>query len=88
MREEKQTLESTNHSPIVTLSDERVVLDPYHLGIKPFLAKWFNALAVSIPGGDVPLPLTPEAIDAEYERCIKSDDRVDFIIYEREAMRL
>lgn len=80
-------MESTGHSPIITLSGERVVLGPYHPSIKPLLAKWFNTLAVSIPGGDVPLPLTPEAIDAEYERCINSNDRIDFIIYERASMR-
>ena len=69
------------------LTGEHVMLGPYHPGIKPLLAKWFNALAVSIPSGDIPRPLPPEAIDAEYERCIKSEDRVDFIIYERESTR-
>lgn len=80
-------MEATNHAPIVTLTGERVMLGPYHPDIKPLLAKWFNAFAVSIPSGDIPWPLPPEAIDAEYERCIKSEDRVDFIIYERESMR-
>jgi RimJ/RimL family protein N-acetyltransferase len=80
-------VEATNHAPIVTLTGERVLLGPYHPDIKPLLAKWFNALAVSIPGGDIPWPLSPEAIDTEYERCIKSEDRVDFIIYERESLR-
>ncbi len=78
-------MEATNHSPIVMLTGERVLLGPYHPDIKPLLAHWFNALAVSIPAGDIPWPLSPEAIDAEYERCTKRDDRVDFIIYERES---
>ena len=51
-------LEATNHAPIVMLTGDRVLLGPYHPDIKPLLAKWFNDLAVSIPSGDVPLPLS------------------------------
>ncbi len=80
-------MEAMNTSPILTITGERVLLGPYHPDIKPLLAKWFNTLAVSIPGGDIPWPLSPEAIDAEYERCIKNEDRVNFIIYERMSMR-
>ena len=71
--------------PCLALQQPRCAFRGYHPDIKPLLAHWFNALAVSIPAGDIPWPLSPEAIDAEYERCTKRDDRVDFIIYERES---
>ena len=51
----ESTLEATNHSPIVTLRGERVMLGPYHSDIKPLLAKLFNDLAVSIPAVDYSL---------------------------------
>ncbi len=80
-------MEWTVHTPNIMLSGESIALGPFIPDIKPLLAKWFNSLAISIPSGDIPLPLTPAAIDAEYERCIKCDDRVDFIIYERASMQ-
>lgn len=80
-------MEPDHEEPIINITSDTVALGPFHRGILPFLARWFNDFTFSILSGDVPLPATPEDIEAEYERCTKGTDRFDFIIYERASLR-
>ncbi|HEX2035018.1 MAG TPA: GNAT family protein [Chloroflexota bacterium] len=69
--------------PVITITGERVALGPPHRGLLPLLWKWENDLALSVLSGDPARPLTPEALEAEYERYSKSGpERVQFVVYE------
>jgi RimJ/RimL family protein N-acetyltransferase len=74
--------------PPVTLVGELVALGPVHKGLLGLLSKWENDLELSLLTGDPARPLTPEGIDALYERWSKADpEHVGFAIYERATMR-
>ena len=74
--------------PPLTLVGEQVALGPVHKGILPLLWKWENDLELSVLTGDPVHPLTPEGIDALYERYSKSDPaHASFVIYERATQR-
>ena len=73
--------------PVINITGDRVALGPLHRGLLPHLARWYNDVRFSVLAGDAPLPLTPEDIEAEYERAVRADHRVDFAIYERTTLR-
>lgn len=75
--------------PVLTIVGQKVALGPLHRGLLPLMARWENDLALSILSGDPVRPLALEAIEATYERIVRSEarDRVDFAIYARETLR-
>jgi RimJ/RimL family protein N-acetyltransferase len=74
--------------PAITLIGPRLCLGPLHRGLLPLLWKWESDLALSVLTGDPARPLTPEAIEADYERATKSGpERASFAIYERATTR-
>jgi RimJ/RimL family protein N-acetyltransferase len=74
--------------PVVIVEGERVALGPPHRGLLPLMWKWENDLGLWVLTGDPARPLTPEAIEAEYERYSKSGpERASFVIYERSTWR-
>ena len=74
--------------PAITLVGERVCLGPLHRGLLPLMWKWESDLALSVLTGDPTRPLTPEAIEADYERATKSGpERASFAIYARATLR-
>lgn len=80
-------MESDQNQSIINIRGDKVALGPFHRGILPLLSRWFNDFGFNILAGDLTVPMTPEDIEAEYERCTKGADRVDFIIYEHATMR-
>ena len=79
----------SEQDPVLTIVGQHVALGPIHRGLLPLFSRWENDLALSILSGDPARPLTPEAIEAAYDRIARSEgrDRVDFAIYERAALR-
>lgn len=77
--------------PLVTIVGELVALGPWHRGLLPLLWKWENDVALAPLTGDPMLPLTPEAIEADYERYAKAEPRARtsarFVVYERATLR-
>src|SRR3712207_92303 len=74
--------------PAITLVGDLVCLGPLHRGLLPLMWKWESDLALSVLTGDPTRPLTPEAIEANYERATKSGpEGAGFAIYERAALR-
>ena len=74
--------------PPLMLVGELVALGPAHRGLIPLLWKWESDLELSLLTGDPARPLTPEGIEAVYERFSKAGpDHTGFAIYERATMR-
>jgi RimJ/RimL family protein N-acetyltransferase len=74
--------------PVLTLVGDLVALGPAHKGILQLLWKWENDLELSVLTGDPVHPLTPEGIDALYERYARNDPaHASFVIYDRATMR-
>ena len=83
-----QTLPAGADRPAITLVGPHVCLGPLHRGLLPLLWAWESDLALSVLTGDPARPLTPEAIEADYERATKSGpERASFAIYERATTR-
>lgn len=79
--------------PIINIMGEKVALGPYHRGFIPYLHRWTNDFEVSILSGDDMMPQTLEMFQAKFEHSAKEgtpgqSNRVEFIIYERESMRI
>ena len=74
--------------PALTLVGEAVCLGPLHRGLLVLMWRWESDLALSVLTGDPTRPLTPEAIEADYDLATKSGpERASFAIYERASMR-
>jgi RimJ/RimL family protein N-acetyltransferase len=75
-------------APPLVLVGELVALGPAHRGLIPLLWKWENDLELSLLTGDPARPLTPEGIEAVYERFSKAGpDHTGFAVYERATLR-
>ena len=75
-------------APPFVLVGELVALGPVHRGLMPLFWKWENDLELSLLTGDPARPLTPEGIEAVYERFSKAGpDHTGFAIYERATLR-
>ena len=79
--------EPGHEQPIINMTGDNIALGPFHRGILPFFFRWFNDFTFNILSGDLATPVTPEDVEAEYERCTKGTDRFDFIIYEHASLR-
>lgn len=75
-------------TPPLVLVGELVALGPAHRGLMPLLWKWENDVELSLLTGDPARPLTPEGIEAVYERFSKAGaDHTGFAVYERATLR-
>ena len=82
------TLPIEGIAPPLVLVGELVALGPAHRGLMPLLWKWENDLELSLLTGDPARPLTPEGIEAVYERFSKAGpEGTGFAIYERTTLR-
>jgi RimJ/RimL family protein N-acetyltransferase len=75
--------------PLLTVVGERVALGPYHRGLIPLLWKWENDLPLGPLSGDPMVPLTLEAMEAEYDKHHKElpKESATFALYERATLR-
>jgi RimJ/RimL family protein N-acetyltransferase len=78
-----------SRDPVLSVVGERVALGPLHRGLLPLLWRWENDVGLAALTGDPARPLTPEAIEADYERYAKAErpDAARFAIYERATLR-
>ena len=86
-----QTMTVGADRPAITLVGPHVCLGPLHRGLLPLLWAWESDLALSVLTGDPTRPLTPEAIEADYECATKSGpERAGFreVGRRREAQRI
>ncbi len=76
--------------PIINISGEKVALGPFHRGVVPLLSKWDNDFEVSFFSGDPLRSIPRETTESRFEQGSReiSRDRIDFIIYEKETLRL
>ncbi len=83
-----QATSAGSDRPALTLVGEKVCLGPLHRGLLSLMWRWESDLALSVLTGDPTRPLTPEAIEADYERATKSGpERASFALYERATLR-
>ena len=76
-------------SPLLSVVGERVALGPYHRGLIPLLWKWENDLPLAPLSGDPMVPLTLEAMEAEYDKHHRElpKESATFAVYERTTLR-
>ena len=76
-------------TPLLSIVGERVALGPYHRALIPLLWKWENDLPLSPLSGDPMVPVTLDAIEADYEKHHKElpKDAATFAVYERATVR-
>jgi diamine N-acetyltransferase len=76
-------------TPLLSIVGERVALGPYHRGLIPLLWKWENDLPLAPLTGDPMVPLTIEAMEADYDKHHKelARDSAAFAVYERATLR-
>jgi RimJ/RimL family protein N-acetyltransferase len=85
--ERRATSDERAGRPILNIVGERVVLGPLTRDLIPALARWRNDFQVQRTTGDLPRPVTIEAVTASYDRRAVSTDAFWFAIYERAAGR-
>jgi RimJ/RimL family protein N-acetyltransferase len=75
--------------PLLTILGERVALGPYHRALIPLLWRWENDLPLGPLSGDPMVPLTVEAMEADYDKHHKElpRDSATFALYERATLR-
>lgn len=76
-------------APLLSIVGEQVALGPYHRGLVPLLWKWENDLALASLTGDPMVPLTIEAMEADYDKHHRelAKDSATFAVYERATLR-
>jgi RimJ/RimL family protein N-acetyltransferase len=76
-------------APLLSIVGERVALGPYHRALIPLLWKWENDLPLGPLSGDPMVPLTLEAMEADYDKHHKelSKESATFALYERATLR-
>ena len=76
-------------SPLLSIVGEHVALGPYHRALIPLLWKWENDLPLGPLSGDPMVPLTLEAVEADYDKHHKElpKDSATFAVYERATLR-
>jgi RimJ/RimL family protein N-acetyltransferase len=86
----EQSYADAQNKPLYNMLGEKVALGPLHKGILPALARWQNDFSVTLMSGDPLHPVTPEAIEAEFDRSVKDVPNrfIPFAIYERASARL
>ncbi len=75
--------------PIVNMVGEKVALGPIHKDVLPLLHKWENDFEVAFLLGDPMLPVELEETATRYAGTSKGEqrDQIQFIIYEKAALR-
>src|SRR5438105_2531929 len=73
-------------SPILNIVGEKVALGPLLRQHLPLNARWLNDFEV-LSTTSALRPMTPDQLEAEYERGISAKDQVHFTIYERATQR-
>ncbi|HEX9015031.1 MAG TPA: GNAT family protein [Chloroflexota bacterium] len=72
---------------IVNIVGEKVALGPYRRDLLPTYTRWINDLEVTRTLSIHPGPYTAEQEEQWYERASRTENTVDFTIYERSTMR-
>jgi RimJ/RimL family protein N-acetyltransferase len=79
----------TGEQPILNLIGEKVTLGPMHPGLLPRIATWYNDFATGAISGDDLRPISPAAVEAEWEPLMKGKRSgwIGFAIYELATLR-
>jgi diamine N-acetyltransferase len=72
--------------PILSIVGEKVALGPLPRDLLPLYLKWFNDFEYLRTTGQV-RPMSREALEAEFERAIKAENQIEFVIYEASTLR-
>lgn len=76
--------------PILNILGDKVALGPMHKKLIPDIVRWENDFAVTLMSGNPIGPVSPESVEAEFERDIKEANPwrgIEFAIYERATLR-
>ena len=73
--------------PLVNITGEQVLLGPLRRDLLWLYHRWLNDYRMQRTLGDLPVPLTYEPIEAQYDRDWFREDQVRFLIDERASLR-
>ena len=73
--------------PVINVLGERVALGPLRADLVPLYHRWHNDLAARDALGDIPHPMTLEAMAARHDAFAAAPDEARFCLYERATWR-